>query len=53
MRCPICHQEVSAEAVEYPFCSQRCRVRDLANWAEGVYRVPIKEGESASRSENS
>lgn len=53
MRCPICHQEVKPEATEHPFCSQRCRVRDLANWADGVYRVPVKEGESDSRNENS
>lgn len=43
MRCPICHVKVPAEAPEFPFCSQRCRTRDLANWAEGVYRVPVKD----------
>lgn len=42
MRCPICHKPVEAEAPELPFCSRRCRVQDLANWAEGVYRVPVK-----------
>jgi endogenous inhibitor of DNA gyrase (YacG/DUF329 family) len=23
-----------------PFCSDRCRVLDLAAWAEGRYRIP-------------
>ena len=43
MRCPICRNEVPAEAEEFPFCSRRCRTQDLANWAAGVYRVPVKD----------
>ena len=23
-----------------PFCSQRCKIQDLARWADGTYRVP-------------
>jgi endogenous inhibitor of DNA gyrase (YacG/DUF329 family) len=23
-----------------PFCSERCRLQDLARWADGTYRVP-------------
>ena len=23
-----------------PFCSERCKIEDLARWVEGVYRVP-------------
>jgi uncharacterized protein len=23
-----------------PFCSERCRLLDLARWADGEYRVP-------------
>jgi endogenous inhibitor of DNA gyrase (YacG/DUF329 family) len=23
-----------------PFCSKRCKLQDLARWADGVYRVP-------------
>lgn len=42
MRCPICRRPVEPGAPEYPFCSQRCRTQDLANWASGVYRVPVK-----------
>jgi uncharacterized protein len=22
-----------------PFCSERCKLRDLAQWADGTYRV--------------
>jgi endogenous inhibitor of DNA gyrase (YacG/DUF329 family) len=24
-----------------PFCSERCRVIDLGNWAAEAYRVPV------------
>ena len=23
-----------------PFCSKRCKVQDLARWADGTYQVP-------------
>jgi uncharacterized protein len=23
-----------------PFCSERCKLQDLARWADGRYRVP-------------
>ncbi len=45
MRCPICHKPVADDDPEFPFCSQRCRVIDLGNWASGVYRVPVKPDE--------
>jgi len=39
-RCPICRTPVSSEtAPEFPFCSERCRVQDLANWATEKYVV--------------
>ena len=25
-----------------PFCSERCKLQDLARWAEGSYRVPAE-----------
>jgi hypothetical protein len=25
-----------------PFCSQRCKIQDLARWADGTYRVPAE-----------
>jgi endogenous inhibitor of DNA gyrase (YacG/DUF329 family) len=37
-RCPICRRpSVAAEA---PFCSPRCRDRDLLNWLGEAYAVP-------------
>ena len=23
-----------------PFCSRRCKMQDLARWADGTYRIP-------------
>ena len=25
-----------------PFCSERCKVQDLARWADGTYSVPAE-----------
>ena len=39
--CPICRTPVTYEGnPDRPFCSERCRLQDLANWATGEYRVP-------------
>ena len=27
-----------------PFCSERCKMIDLGQWANEVYRVPVEEG---------
>jgi endogenous inhibitor of DNA gyrase (YacG/DUF329 family) len=40
MRCPICKTEVEPGGPDAPFCSDRCRLFDLANWATEKYRVP-------------
>ena len=37
-RCPICKKPRSAEVA--PFCSSRCRDRDLARWFNEGYAVP-------------
>ncbi|MDP6013267.1 MAG: DNA gyrase inhibitor YacG [Alphaproteobacteria bacterium] len=36
--CSICDK--SAAAVQYPFCSQRCRDVDLGRWLKGSYAIP-------------
>ncbi len=49
MRCPICKKEVALDAPEMPFCSERCRMIDLGNWAAEKYIIstPLKpESES-------
>ena len=39
-RCPICKAETDSEAhKDFPFCSERCRMQDLGNWASEKYVV--------------
>jgi uncharacterized protein len=40
MKCPICKKEVNIGDVEFPFCSERCRLVDLGNWSSEKYRIP-------------
>jgi hypothetical protein len=40
MRCPICKKQVAAGNPEFPFCSQRCRIIDLGDWAAEKYVIP-------------
>ena len=39
-RCPICRSPVAAAIGEgeFPFCSKRCQLLDIGNWAEERYR---------------
>ena len=30
-----------------PFCSERCKLQDLARWADGAYRVPGEPDDEA------
>jgi endogenous inhibitor of DNA gyrase (YacG/DUF329 family) len=39
MKCPICEKEVKLEDPEMPFCSERCRLIDLGNWASEKYVI--------------
>lgn len=46
-RCPTCHREAQWQDNPYrPFCSERCKVLDLAAWADERYRIP---GETVSQ----
>jgi endogenous inhibitor of DNA gyrase (YacG/DUF329 family) len=46
VRCPSCRRETSWKGNAYrPFCSERCKLLDLAAWANERYRIP---GESIS-----
>jgi endogenous inhibitor of DNA gyrase (YacG/DUF329 family) len=40
MKCPICKKDVEPGGPYAPFCSDRCRLVDLGNWASGTYRIP-------------
>jgi len=39
MRCPICGKEVKPGDPDTPFCSERCRLIDLGNWASEKYVI--------------
>ncbi len=43
MKCPICSKEIAWEGnPTRPFCSDRCRLIDLGNWASGKYALPVQ-----------
>jgi endogenous inhibitor of DNA gyrase (YacG/DUF329 family) len=41
--CPRCGAQspYAPENPWRPFCSERCRIIDLGNWASEAYRVPV------------
>jgi uncharacterized protein len=39
MKCPICRKEVARDSKFMPFCSERCKLIDLGNWASGKYVI--------------
>lgn len=60
VRCPICDRSVPFEDPNMPFCSDRCRLVDLGNWATEKYVVSsgdqpsdLEDLESSSRHERS
>jgi endogenous inhibitor of DNA gyrase (YacG/DUF329 family) len=52
-RCPICRKEVPFDGPEMPFCSKRCRLIDLGNWASDKYKIstPAAQHESGEEPE--
>ena len=50
IRCPICKKEVTLDDPNMPFCSDRCRIIDLGNWASEKYVIP---GASSQETEDS
>ncbi len=47
MICPICRKEVAKANPEFPFCSERCRLLDLGNWASGKYVISTPANQPA------
>ncbi|MGI2170248.1 DNA gyrase inhibitor YacG [Shewanella sp. MF05960] len=45
VKCPICSTSVlwSAEALFKPFCSERCKLIDLGDWASEKHSIPVKD----------
>ncbi|MCP1771392.1 endogenous inhibitor of DNA gyrase (YacG/DUF329 family) [Neisseria perflava] len=54
VKCPTCHQPVvwSAENPYRPFCSKRCKLIDLGEWAQERYTVAAAEEEPLSEWDN-
>ncbi len=44
MKCPVCKRETPPGGAYAPFCSDRCRLIDLGNWAAEKYKIstPLK-----------
>jgi endogenous inhibitor of DNA gyrase (YacG/DUF329 family) len=44
--CPQCSKEVmwNSESVYRPFCSERCKLIDLGQWATESYSIPVTGG---------
>lgn len=46
--CPQCNKEVTwnKDSPYRPFCSERCKLIDLGQWASESYRIPQFESNS-------
>ncbi|CAM5225573.1 DNA gyrase inhibitor YacG [Alishewanella longhuensis] len=44
VKCPVCEKEViwAAESAFRPFCSERCKLINLGDWAAENHRIPDK-----------
>lgn len=57
VKCPYCGKssEYNPSNVYRPFCSERCQLIDLGEWASGRYGIPAEEAtppeESSSQNE--
>jgi hypothetical protein len=54
MKCPICKKNVAPSSPYAPFCSDRCRLIDLGNWASEKYRIssPVQPDPEDEHEEN-
>jgi endogenous inhibitor of DNA gyrase (YacG/DUF329 family) len=51
--CVFCRRQ-PVDPAWRPFCSERCRLQDLARWADGTYRVggePVSNPNDDEKSE--
>jgi len=50
VRCPTCRRLTPWNGNPYrPFCSERCKLQDLGNWASERYVVPGPPAEAAPK----
>jgi len=44
VKCPTCHRRTEYTGNEFrPFCSERCKLIDFGEWADGKYALPTQE----------
>lgn len=45
VNCPRCGAQTAwtSENPHRPFCSERCKLIDMGDWAMGRYRVPVED----------
>jgi len=51
--CVFCRRQ-PVDPAWRPFCSERCKLQDLARWADGRYTVPgerVKDDDESRKSE--
>jgi endogenous inhibitor of DNA gyrase (YacG/DUF329 family) len=53
MLCPICRKAVTLDDPYMPFCSERCQLLDLGNWASDNYVIstPVNPDDGVSDEE--
>ncbi|MBV8802527.1 MAG: DNA gyrase inhibitor YacG [Gammaproteobacteria bacterium] len=46
--CPHCKKKIiwSSENTSRPFCSERCKLIDLGEWADEKYKIPLASDSS-------
>ena len=55
MKCPICKKDADPAGEFMPFCSERCKIIDLGNWAMEKYVIsrPLEPGEELEPNDDS
>ena len=51
MKCPLCKKDVPPDSEYAPFCSERCKLIDLGNWASEKYVISTPVAPPASESD--
>ncbi len=54
VRCPYCGKiiEYSLENPYRPFCTERCKMIDLGEWADEKFKIPTKNLDQEMATEN-
>ncbi len=53
VKCPTCRKEIeySVTNPNRPFCSERCQLIDLGQWADETYAIPVSPAAVVSESD--